>query len=342
MELQFCDVERWLSLADRQIPCEITPYEVRDAADHVIRITPFITECRGLLVVGGDWIPILDTGIALLEQMVHTPGNFIGKAKNIRQDAGRYFANIRTIAEYAEDVVLVGGDTNYYHWLIDYLPRLLLARKYAAIGDLRIVVNKPLLPFQRETLALLGLDERRLLLVADGEAIRPRTTLVPSLLAATTVPHPALPKLLQDAYPRRQSSRCERVYLSRQDAAWRQLTNEAELISLLERYGFERHVPASLGFQQQIDLCYGAKAVVAVHGAAMANIVFCPATTKVFEIFTPHNKATFMYMLSRTCKREHRFVPARNVTFGEDGNPMHGTWEVDLEAMESALSAALD
>ena len=56
MELQFCDVEQWLSLADRQIPCDIGAYQVRDAADHVIRITPFITESRGLTILGDDWM----------------------------------------------------------------------------------------------------------------------------------------------------------------------------------------------------------------------------------------------------------------------------------------------
>lgn len=342
VEIQFCEVKQWLSLAERRIPCDIAPYQVQDAAGHVIRITPFITECRGLIILGGDWIPIRETGVALLEQMVHTPGLYLQKAKNIRQHADKCIADIKTIVDYPKDAVLVGGDTNYYHWLIDYLPRLLLARKYAGIGNYHIVVNKPLLPFQVETLALLGLDERQLLLVGDDEAIRPRATLVPSLLASTTVPHPALPKLLQDAYPRRHSTSSARVYLSRQEATSRQLTNEAELIVLLERYGFERYMPGALSFQQQIDLCYGAQALVAVHGAGMANLAFCPATTKVFEIFTPHHKVTSMYMLSRICKREHRFVPARNVTFGRDGNPLLGNWEVDLEAMESALSTALD
>ena len=342
MELQFCDVEQWLSLADRRIPCDIAPYQVRDAASNVVRITPFITECRDLVILGGDWIPIRKTGVALLEQMVHTPGIYLGKAKNIRREAGKCFANLRALEAYPGDVILIGGDANYYHWLIDFLPRLLLARKFSDIGRFDIVVNKPLLPFQLESLALLGVDERQILQVGDDEAIRPRTTMVPSMLVSTTVPHPALPKLLQEAFPQRHGSPCKRVYLSRQDASTRQLTNEAELVALLKRYGFERHVPASLGFQQQIDLCYGAQALVAVHGAAMASLVFCPPTTKVFEIFTPHHKATHLYMLSRTSKREHSFVPARNVTFGKDGNALYGNWEVDLAAMESALKGALN
>ena len=225
--------------------------------------------------------------------------------------------------------------------MIIYLPRLLLARKYADIRNRRIIVNKSLKSFERETLALLGVDAQ-LLPVGDNEIIRPRSTLVPSLLVSNTVAHPIVGKLLQDAFPRRRISSSKRVYLSRQDAKTRQLTNEAELTALLERYGFERHVPALLSFQEQIDLCYGAEALVAVHGAAMTSLVFCPPTAKVFEIFTPLYQATFFYMLSRISKREHRFVPSRNVTYGDDGNPLYGNWEVDLNAMEDALQSHLD
>jgi len=340
LELRFCDVTQWLSLADRRIPCDLVPYQVRDAADHVVTIVPFMTECRNLVILGGDWLPVREGGIMLLEQMVHTPGLYPDKAKNIRSHEGKWFANIGTITECPEDAILIGADGNYYHWLIIYLPRLLLARKYADISNLRIVVNKSLKSFERETLALLGVDGQ-LLPVGDDEVIRPRATLVPSLLVSNTVVHPVVPQLLQDAFPRRRISSCKRVYLSRQDARTRQLTNEAELTALLGRYGFERHVPASLSFQEQIDLCYGAEALVAVHGAAMTNLIFCPPAAQVFEIYTPHHQSTFMYMLSRLSKRKHHFVPARNAMFGKDGHPLHGNWEVDLDAMEAALKSNL-
>jgi capsular polysaccharide biosynthesis protein len=342
MELEFCSVGQWVSTADRQIPCDIAPYQVQDAAGSLFKITPFITDCPGLMVLGGDWIPVRDTGVALLEQIVHTPDIYLPKAMNVREHAGKYFADVETVTEYPGDALLVGGSPNYYHWLIDNLPRLLLAKKYADIGGRQIIVNQPLLRFQRESLDILGVDERQLLLVGRDEVIRHRRTLVPSMLAVATVVHPAVPPLLQAAFPRRHKSSRARVYFSRQDASTRQLTNEAELTALLERFGFERYVPAELGFQEQIDLCYGAEALVAVHGAAMTNLVFCPPAAQVFEIFTPHNQATFMYMLSRLSKRKHHFVPARNVTFGADGNPMNGSWEVDLDAMEAALKANLN
>jgi capsular polysaccharide biosynthesis protein len=342
LEINFCDVEQWLALADRRIACNLAPYQVKDAAGHVIKITPFITECRGLTVLGGDWIPIREDGAALLEQMVHTPILYPGKARNIREEAGKCIAEIKAVNEYPGSVVVIGGSANYYHWLIDSLPRLLLAKQHVDISTYKIVVNKPLQRFQRESLALLGIEDQQLLQVGDDEAIRARSTLVPSLLASTTVPHPMLPKMLQNAFPERHRSPHRRVYLSRQEASSRRLLNEAELIPLLKRYGFQRIVPSTLSFQEQIDLCYGADALVAVHGAGMANIAFCPASTKVFEIFSPHHKVTSMYMLSRTCKREHRFIPAQNISFGKDGNALLGDWEVDLNAMESALRSAFE
>jgi capsular polysaccharide biosynthesis protein len=340
LELSFCDVQQWLSLGDRRIPCDLVPYQVSDMAGHAVTLTPFMTECRDLTILGADWLPIRPDGVMLLEQMVHTPAFYPDKARNVKFQEGRWVANCGEITEFREDAILIGSDGNYYHWLIIWLPRLLMAMKYADISGLGIVVSKALKSFERETLALLGVDHQ-LLAVGVDEVIRPRQTLVPSLLVANTVVHPAVPKLLQDAFPRRRVSSCKRVYLSRQDAETRKLTNEAELTALLQRYGFERHVPAQLSFQEQIDLCYGAEALVAVHGAAMTSSVFCPVTAKVFEIYTPHHRATFFYMLSRASKREHLFVPARNVTFGADGNALYGTWAVDLDAMEAALKSNL-
>jgi capsular polysaccharide biosynthesis protein len=339
--LKFHEVDQWLALVKRQIPCDIAPYQVQDAANCVVKIKPFIAECRDVMVAGRDWIPVLGSGDALLEQMVHSPSLYLPKAKNIRRQGGDYVADFGPITDCPGESILVGGSPNYYHWLIDYLPRLLLAERYVDIDKLRVVVNKPLVPFQRESLAQFCVDDDRILEVGDSEAIHAESMIVPSLLVSTTVPHPFLPTLLREAFPQRHDSPCKRIYLSRQDATSRKLTNEPALISLLARYGFERYMPAELGFQEQIDLCYGAEALVAVHGAAMANVVFCPATAKVFEIFTPNHRVTSMYMLSRTCKRDHRFVPAHNVTFGEDGNPLLGHWEVDLDAMESALKAGL-
>ena len=316
MQLKFCTLEQWLQRADRLIPCDVPPYQVRDPGGNAVRITPFLAEFRDLILVGGDWIPVLNDGTALLEQMVHTPSLFVPKAKNLRMTDAGVEANLGTVQKFPGAALLVGGAPNLYHWLIDNVPRLLFAQKFVDLRELRIVVNHPLLRFQRESLALLGFEEPQILSAPDADALRFERTVVPSYLAATTVVHPVVPRLLQSAFPRRRRSSCQRVYISRQDARNRRLLNEPDLTRLLARFGFERFVPGEMSFQEQIDLCYGAQALVGVHGAAMANIAFCPAEATIFEIFSPHHQVSSMFMLSRTFKRNHVFVPARSVTFG--------------------------
>jgi hypothetical protein len=52
---------------------------------------------------------------------------------------------------------------NYHHWLIECLPRLSAALDLAALADCPIVVPERLLPFQRDSLELLGVPRERLL-----------------------------------------------------------------------------------------------------------------------------------------------------------------------------------
>jgi capsular polysaccharide biosynthesis protein len=338
MELQFCDIESWLARADERLACDLPPYQVRDQTGFAVTVKPFLALCRDTIVLGDDWLPVRADGLSTLAQMVHTPAIYLDKARNLRRDGARIVLAVDAVRPCPDDTVLVGGNPNYYHWLIDYLPRLLLARRYADLRGRRIIVSRNLLPWQREALALLGIGQDQLLPVGDNEAVRPRSTLIPSLLASTTVPHPVVADLLQEAFPPRAGTGARRVYLSREDAVTRHLTNEDALVALLARYGFEKHVPGKLGFQAQIDLCAGAEALVAVHGAAMANVVFSPATVRVFEIYCPDYQVSSMYMLARTRKRVHRFVPAQNVD-ARAANPLFGTWEVDLGAMEAALKA---
>src|SRR5690606_29148055 len=66
----------------------------------------------------------------------------------------------------------------------------------------------------------------------------------------------------------------ERIYVSRTLARQRRVQNEDELVSLLERYGFAKYIPEQMPFEDQVRLFRDAKAVVAPHGAGLANLVF--------------------------------------------------------------------
>ena len=50
MQLKFCTLEEWLQRADRLIPCDVPPYQVRDPGGNAVRITPFLAEFRDLIL----------------------------------------------------------------------------------------------------------------------------------------------------------------------------------------------------------------------------------------------------------------------------------------------------
>jgi len=75
-----------------------------------------------------------------------------------------------------------------------------------------------------------------------------------------------------------------RVLVSRSDATKRRVTNEPALLAALERHGFERLVPGSLTFGEQVATFADAEIIVAPHGAALANLVFASPPGAVLEL----------------------------------------------------------
>ncbi len=84
-----------------------------------------------------------------------------------------------------------------------------------------------------------------------------------------------------------QGPRTKKLFLSREDAASRQLVNEAEVAAMLHPHGFERIVPGQMSVCEQAAAFAQATHVVGLHGAALANLAFCAPGTQVLEIFHP-------------------------------------------------------
>jgi capsular polysaccharide biosynthesis protein len=85
----------------------------------------------------------------------------------------------------------------------------------------------------------------------------------------------------QAAYLRQQlrtdiapATRSRKLYISRADAAHRQVVNEAELVRALEPLGFESITLRGRTVTEQIALFKNAETIVMPHGSAGVNIIF--------------------------------------------------------------------
>lgn len=75
-----------------------------------------------------------------------------------------------------------------------------------------------------------------------------------------------------------------RLHILRARARSRRLINEAEIVEIGARYGFETIAPEAYSMREQARLFAEADAVVGVKGAALTNIVFAPPSCRVIVL----------------------------------------------------------
>jgi capsular polysaccharide biosynthesis protein len=76
-----------------------------------------------------------------------------------------------------------------------------------------------------------------------------------------------------------------RVFISRRKAGVRRIVNEKQVVDCLESFGFHTYVLEEMSFSDQVRLFSQADAIVAPHGAGLANMIFSFSGTRVLEFF---------------------------------------------------------
>ncbi len=79
----------------------------------------------------------------------------------------------------------------------------------------------------------------------------------------------------------------KKVYLSRDQVSYRKVINELEVRDFLATLGFVTIIPESLSITEQVNLFSQVEVIISPHGAGLTNAMFCPAGTKIIELFNP-------------------------------------------------------
>lgn len=180
-------------------------------------------------------------------------------------------------------VLQVHQAANYYHWVLELLPRLGLLKTYQVEIDAYYVSNRT--KFQHESLALAGLKSNQIRDPLHHPHIEAECLIAPSRPEVGR-PSPLAIKLLQNLFwPSITPGKRCRIYITRRLATRRRVVNEAALEPVLARYGIEIVETENLDFKAQVGLFFDAEWVIAPHGAGLANLVFCQPSTRVLEFF---------------------------------------------------------
>jgi capsular polysaccharide biosynthesis protein len=195
----------------------------------------------------------------------------------------------------AIDRALVLGDSaNYYHWLIDDLPNYGMLKQRDLPGP--ILFGHHITGFHFESLARIGLDPDRLHYVEflsrrpvrDLTVFhRPQTKMTMAQLMSGVVPAITAKRAdwLRSIFtPPGQKKGTKRIYISRAGAPHRSLSNEAQVLAMLEQRGFQSYPLGSMSLADQAALFSQAEIALGPHGAGFTNMVFAPPGAKILEL----------------------------------------------------------
>lgn len=217
----------------------------------------------------------------------------------------RLYDDVEPGRHYDQPMMLLASrftNFNYFHWMLDLVPRLWGLDLLGDDGTLPLIIpHRTLLPFQAEILMALGL--RNPLVALNAPMTRLDRLYFPSFFAPGGYDRVMLRWLsqrLRAAFGVTQPAPgSELIYVSREDAGWRRLINEDEILRRLLPMGFRKVVPSTLSVAEQARAFASARVVVAPHGAGNTNMLFAAPGTTLVEMVPAHVPNQSYYLLTK-------------------------------------------
>jgi hypothetical protein len=235
------------------------------------------------------------------------------------------------------------GDSNYYHFMIDVLPRLGVLEQCPDIAPPDLWYAPKATGFQRELLEMMGVDLDRAIDSSEARHVVAETLIVPSPPAMTIINPPwAIGYLRRKLLPptiKRIDGRA--IYVTRGASMNnRRVDNEAELMDYLGGRGFEMVDPGKLSAFEQIETFAQASMIVGAHSAGLVNLTFAFPGAAVVELFPAGGTNACYWKLAESVPGlEYRYVlgagDPESVSFSE-------FLVSDIEADIPAIGRTLD
>ncbi len=185
-------------------------------------------------------------------------------------------------------VLALQGDSNYYHFMIDVLPRLGVLAQCPDIAPPDLWYAPKATGFQRELLEMMGVDLDRTVDSSEARHVVAETLIVPSPPAMIIVNPPWAVEYLRRKLlpPRIDRIDGKAIYVTRGASMHnRRVENEAELMDYLGGRGFAMVDPGTLSALEQIETFAQASMIVGAHSAGLVNLTFASPGAAVVELF---------------------------------------------------------
>ncbi len=198
--------------------------------------------------------------------------------------------------------------SNYHHWFLECITKLKYIFDYPEFKNVMILLPENLNNFQKESLEILNIPQEKIYHY-NGDSIQVAKIYLPSISNFCHEDINWLKKMFlekNNIEPKPEKL----IYISRQDASQRRVTNEKEIFELLEKKGFEFHTLSNMSLINQIKLFSQAKIVISSHGAGLTNIIFSSPETSLVEIIPNDTVNHCFWLLSNTSNNKYSYIVA--------------------------------
>lgn len=247
-----------------------------------------------------QWIVRIPNGIVINAGAIVTDDGFILEdSETYKPDQQRLLKGRRNIAE-EESVFFDGklvviaspGQENWYHWLLQVLPRLKIVAESGIAYD-KIYVSCIPYAWQQESLRIvlekLNIPLDAILITHTDSIIQAQELIVPSVPFIPSRNRQTLPNwlttFLHDCFlPDIDGDAPQKIYISRSNASLRRIINEAALTQLLKDKGFVIVHLEKMPIYEQARYFNQASIIIGPHGSGFANLIFSQPNTTIIEI----------------------------------------------------------
>jgi capsular polysaccharide biosynthesis protein len=175
----------------------------------------------------------------------------------------------------------VSQHLNYYHWMIESIPRL---DWLSAQNNLPVLLANPRRKYHTQSIEYLHPPSLEPICISQPTMFDQLVFV--EFLAKSNVRLSPLIRDFYRAHSPNSGPRRRRLLVSRADAGIRRIVNEPDLMQALSWLDFELVQLTPMSVEEQAMLFAEAEIVVGPHGAGFANLCFCQKGTRVLE-FVP-------------------------------------------------------
>jgi capsular polysaccharide biosynthesis protein len=310
------------------------------------------------VVLGRSFIPAAQTGHAFAEQCIHNPRKLQWDTAPRVFDTlclasgSRILAGSSGTDAFPGRHVLIGNHENWGHWLLNHFSRLSHLEQEPGLRDAPVVVGDDIRPIHLECLSRAGIAPGQIVRLRQGRLASFGELWVPSMLYCAIGGYEGRGARLHwnagaIGFMRRQlrldfsAPAKRRIYIGRKDARWRRLLNEAEIVEVLRRFGFETVDPGAMSLDEQIELGASAQIIVGAFGAGLNLLLFAREGTPVVELkYNLNGLMDINWALTGALLQPHHEI------FGEsqptDPDFLKRDFTVDADRVREVVGKALD